>query len=572
MTSFRDHHGISAIWLALAWSTLSTGSIHAQWVENGVVLCDLPNNQGSPALCPDGSGGAIVCWVDLRNDTGDIFVQRIGANGVPQWSANGVALCAAPGQQHSPVIVADGSGGAIVAWADERAGVLSDDVYAQSVSSTGAVEWIANGLAICTAANSQYEPTITADNNGGAIVVWVDERAGSTSRDIYGQRVDSNGMVQWQAEGLPLCLAAGNQADPSVTFDGMGGVIAAWTDLRNGNLDIYAQRVSEFGVAAWVVNGVPICIVTREQRRPRLTTDGAGGAIVAWVDWRFEIESDVYAQRVAADGSLLWAAGGVALCSTFADQGGADIVSDGMGGAIVVWHDWGGNGLDIFAQRISASGLTLWVPDGVPVCDRSGTQFWPAIVSDGDNGAIVAWEDATQGQNNSDVYAGRIDASGAVLWTSDGVPVCTAANGQWSPVITSDGGGGALISWSDERDGSNNVDVYAQRVGPAGLIPTAVRTPPVEASVVMLGNAPNPFSSTTLIDLFVARASIVDVRVYDVRGRLVRRIMRGAVAAGSHHLQFDGRDESGRALASGVYFCTAVADDNHTVRKMVLER
>jgi hypothetical protein len=62
---------------------------------------------------------------------GDIYAQRVNAAGVPQWSANGVALCTAVDVQSYPSIIADGAGGAIVGWRDLRIASFGEDVYAQ---------------------------------------------------------------------------------------------------------------------------------------------------------------------------------------------------------------------------------------------------------------------------------------------------------------------------------------------------------------------------------------------------------------------------------------------------------
>ena len=572
MKRFRVSFPISAIAVA-SIASLDPCRAQAQWTVNGAIVCNMPNNQGSQAVVSDGSGGAIVCWVDTRTDAGDVYAQRISAAGVALWSAGGVIICSAANEQHSPVIASDGAGGAIIAWADERVDALSDDIYAQHIGATGLTQWEPNGAAICVATNTQYEPVVTTDAGGGAIIAWVDERISPTSDDIYAQRIGSSGFLAWQSNGISLCAAANNQGNVRLASDGFGGAIAAWTDLRNGNnLDIYSQRVSDSGAVLWTLNGVAVCSVNRDQRRPTIATDGAGGAIIAWIDWRFEFESDVYAQRINALGSSQWPVGGVALCGTFEDQGNAEIASDDCGGAIVAWHDWGGNGLDIVAQRVNSAGSPLWPVNGVFVCNGTGTQFLPTIVSDGACGAIITWEDQSQGIHDADVYAGRINSSGTVLWGSTGVSISAAANNQSRPVVATDKSGGAVIAWADERNGTSNLDIFAHRIGPAGTIPTAVRTSSGSLPLAVSPNMPNPFSSATVIDVHLNRESDVDVKVYDVTGRLVRNLERRRLSAGTHRVRFDGRDDSGRSLPSGVYFFKVAGTGSHVTRKIVLER
>ena len=129
------------------------------------------NNQLTPTIASDGSGGAIITWQDLRSGTADIYAQRINASGVVQWTADGVAISTAANSQSSPTIVSDGSGGAIITWNDFRNDVSNSDVYAQRINASGVVQWTADGVAITTErVHGIYPPQIVSDGSGGAII------------------------------------------------------------------------------------------------------------------------------------------------------------------------------------------------------------------------------------------------------------------------------------------------------------------------------------------------------------------------------------------------------------------
>ena len=147
-------------------------------------------------------------------------------------------------------------------------------------------------------------------------------------------------------------------------------------------------------------------------------------------------------------------------------QAQPDIASDGAGGALLVWEDPrpGSNGKDIYAQRIDSSGNALWQADGVLLCQADDDQRYPKIVSDGFGGAVVTWWDHRDDTiTNIDVYAQRVDASGSVVWQTDGVTVCAASGDQDEVYMVTDGGWGGIISWEDSRGADD--DIYAQRVG-----------------------------------------------------------------------------------------------------------
>ena len=207
------------------------------------LLCRVEGDQQFPMITGDGSGGAIVTWSGYRGESFDICAARVSASGVAPWTSNGVILCTGTGNY--PQITSDGAGGAIVTWQDARS-LIKFDIYAQRINSAGAVQWPVNGTAICTASDDQVYPAIASDGAGGAIVTWQDfRRYDFTSLDIYAQRVSAGGAVAWTADGVELCTAPTEQSNPVITPDGAGGAIVAWCDLRySDSYNIYAQRVN----------------------------------------------------------------------------------------------------------------------------------------------------------------------------------------------------------------------------------------------------------------------------------------------------------------------------------------
>jgi hypothetical protein len=95
--------------------------------------------QLAPYIVSDGSGGAIIAWMDNRSGTYQVYAQKINANGVTQWTANGVQLAPNPGVQGIGGMVSDGQFGAIVLWIDQRAD--GGDLYAQRISGGGITMW-----------------------------------------------------------------------------------------------------------------------------------------------------------------------------------------------------------------------------------------------------------------------------------------------------------------------------------------------------------------------------------------------------------------------------------------------
>ena len=83
-------------------------------------------------------------------------------------------------------------------------------------------------------------------------------------------------------------------------------------------------------------------------------------------------------------------------------------------------------------------------------------------------------------------------------------------------------------------------------------------------------NSPNPFNPRTTIRFALPRAGHVHLTIYSLDGRRVRTLIDGERAAGQHAVTWEGRDDAGRAVATGTYFYSLRAGEHRQVRKMTL--
>jgi hypothetical protein len=105
----------------------------------------------------------------------------------------------------------------------------------------------------------------------------------------------------------------------------------------------------------------------------------------------------------------------------------------------------------------------------------------------------------------------------------------------------------------------------------AGTRSTATARP--ETGFLLAQNHPNPFRRSTAIEFAIARAGPLDLRVFDVTGRLVRTLLQTPLqAAGAHTIRWDGRNAVGAPAASGVYWVRLNTPGRTATRRMVLIR
>jgi hypothetical protein len=252
-----------------------------------------------PQVAADGAGGAIITWDYFQSNIYDIYAQRVSNSGTQLWTAGGVAITADPGAQLWPRLVSDGVGGAIIAWTDGRGGT-----YAQRVDTAGTTLWTANGAAISTGSN-QADQRIVSDGDGGAIISWTDDRnILDSDKDVYAQRVNSAGTVQW-GNGVPVCTTISDQMSPQLVPDGSGGAIVTWFENRTrSSWDVYAQRMNSAGAMQWTANGIWIYnAAASHEMFPQMASDGSGGAIIVWEDYN-NGNTDIYGRSIGFDGTL----------------------------------------------------------------------------------------------------------------------------------------------------------------------------------------------------------------------------------------------------------------------------
>jgi hypothetical protein len=545
----------------------------AQWSANPVVnnaICTTVTGQSGPQITSDGSGGAIIAWRDYNVATGgySISAQRISWDGIVLWTANGIAICSDPSSKDVPQITSDGTGGAIIAWSDARNGL--GNIYAQRINANGVVQWTVDGIRVCAQIQGQGSPELISDGSGGAIITWRDLRNGS-SYVIYAQRINASGNIQWPAEGVAMRTPNTSSDElPQIISDENGGAIIAWHQWTGvypaGSLDIYVQQVNSNGIIGWGSDGLALTALPSNQYRLQLISDGSHGAIIVWNDYRNDPSiSNLYAQKVNASGAIQWALNGVAVAPGTINQINQKLLKDGSGGAYITWQS--DDYPMVYVQIINSGGVLQWASAGVKIA-ASGNAYGPEIATDGGTGAIITWYDFSTG--DGDIYAQHINLAGTVLWPVNGAVVCTDPLSQRSPVLTENGSGGAIITWWDLRNyAANSSDIYAQMITSSGTLGVITgvndNVPSLPATVTMEQNYPNPFSLNTKISFALAGSSFVSLKVYNMFGQEISTLVNSEMSPGSYSYNF-----SANGLPEGVYIYSLRSGGLTATRAMII--
>ncbi len=551
-----------------------TPTLHSQWSTDPFVnnpICTEVNTQDQPDICTDGVGGAIIAWKDQRAGLDDIYAQRIDWQGNRVWQLNGIPVCDVDYSQRQVQVVPDGLGGAILVWTDDRNGTSNPDIYAQKIGADGSALWDLDGILVCGAVEGQGDPRLVADGQGGAIVVWVDGRVVGDP-DLYAQRVSSAGVSLWAPNGIPVTTLDRDEDEISAIGDGVGGAFVIWTDDRTVQLPkVYAQHIDSSGNLVWAVDGLLVADNGGFQWAPYLEADNEGGMLVAWQQSNATCVG-INAQRLDSGGNIMWDQTGVDICCISGNHRRPKVVGTGGGGAIVVWDDSrAGQEWTVYSQTVDPGGNPVF-PNGFPLGVAVAGQFLPTLVTDDDGGAIVSWWDE-RGTYSPDIHAQRVSSKGFVWWDPGSVPISTAMSEQVETVMEADGSGGTIIAWVDGRNFSQTggYDIYAQRVGADGLLGGTTDVDqiadPIPLEFTLSQNYPNPFNPSTTMSFSIQNRAEVSLKIFNFLGEEVATLVSGNRDAGTHTVQWDATGQP-----SGVYFCRLLTTDFVQTEKLVLVR
>ena len=303
-------------------------------------------------------------------------------------------------------------------------------------------------------------PQVAASGTGGAIFAWLD---GIISGNLYAQNVDADGNLAWGDEGKLICDETSNPKFPLIASDGLGGAFISWDSLKDGksmlaHVDARGEILwqNDISNAGWWYSGV---------------SDSSGGVIMVFC----ANAGPMSIHRANGDGRLLWGEDGIVISQAVS---GLDLVGDGSGGAVVVWQEavWQDNGginTSINGQMINSEGQLLWTDKGLAVADSNTDQSDPQLLASEDGNFIIAWlKSSLKGgnYNNNDIYAQKISRQGERLWGNEGIPICTSTGNQCHQRLATDGEGGCIVVWDDDRNFSPRPrsEVYAQHVASDG--------------------------------------------------------------------------------------------------------
>ena len=507
-------------------------------------------------------------WQDERDIEVNIYSQKFDLNLQTLGFNQKVNDDYGTATQSSPAVDVNEAGNIVITWQDGRDISTGPDIYAQYLDSLG--NCIGQNFKV-NDDNLQEQGQIFADvtigDNGNFACVWIDKRYGTygdIEQDIYGQWYDSMGNLMGNNRRINQPLLFASEYFPRIDMNASGVSATTWFTISHS----YAKI---FNSSGWAISGdILLEEINNSTSYPDVAICDDGRFMAVWCDTR-NGNSDIYFQRFSGSGYNLGT--NVRIND---DLGNArqyapsfDINNFGMG--IATWVDERNGSQEVWAQRLDIDGNILGNNFKVQNVNAIGIPYKPRVAINKLGKSIVVWHFALPDYNYA-IYAQKYDEAGAEIGENFLVVDTMQIFKSISPQVACNNKK-VVIVWEDNRR-KKGFDIYAKIIdweweGINYLESTDIVFP---TAFITFPNFPNPFNNITTINYVLRNSTKVELCIFNILGQKVRILVSGQINAGKQRIKWDGKDDSGREVASGLYIYQLVAGKHRESRKMLLLR
>ncbi len=337
-------------------------------------------------------------------------------------------------------------------------------------------QWQSNtalNTAIGVGTGDQVVTKVATHPSGISYYAWFSLENGNYNVRL--QKTDVNGNIQFGTAGL---LVSNHTSDTWITdfdmkVDNDTCAVIAFQDIRTGNNDVFAYRVSPAGQMLWGNDGIRLSTSSDADYTPLVATTSEGNAVVVWEE-SGSVEK-VRMQKLGPTGVKLWGTSGITLQGTGTESYTFPRVISATDDQVFVLWFKKDEGLyapkHLYAQKITAGGTSAWASDA-PIFTSSGIPMIPsiAVIPDTSDGFYVAWYDDRNNDWNYSTFVQHVNGSGQLQFAANGVEaIANNSNNHMYPSITLSPDGQNLYVFLVEMDADQELrGLYGQRMSSTG--------------------------------------------------------------------------------------------------------
>ncbi len=402
-------------------------------------------------------------------------------------------------------------------------------------------------------------------------IAWIalNTQAADGTLLLKGQRI-TNGQFMWGADGKTIAMGDFNVYSD---YPKVVGKHFLWMQIDNGNFaySCRALLVDEEGNPApgWDASGVAMFNPSPSITQQILFAGINEGNLIAFIEMQEQTSQTVYMQKVSAGGQRLWGNEGIPMLNN-ADQ---IILRDvNFSNGLSSIYSTIGTTEQLRMQKYDSSGNRLFGDDGLLISTTSSNWFTAKLIKYQNDCYSVLWTDMVNNAHyNTDVFQREISPEGV----AGAIQTLCDAPLQQQNLKVAVNGNSAFVAWDDNRAGILTDEkcinsIYGTIIhSNITAITDEVITP--GAVIVNHGNYPNPFNPSTTLSFELSGKRVLNLDIYNVKGQKVCSLATNQYfAEGKHSLVWDGRDNNGNTLSSGVYLYKMQTATENVSGKMLM--
>ncbi len=536
---------------------------NAQWTSDTTVNTLVRDTLGAtvPVVASTLDGYTYISWFESDAGNYNLHMQFLDTAGYKQWATEGIVVSSLP--QNSALfrydLKVDNEGSAIVAFQDERTGVLK--VVAYKIGRNGSKLWGTDGIVLIdSSAEEELAPVIGVTGGNDVVIAWSSDS--SSVKWISAQRISASGNIQWnQIYRIRDTIGNLKYSRPELFASGADDIQMLFVE-ENGSFPgvtstLYTQRIhvngSNFFPAAVQVSSktIPYFIF------PQPVPDDNGGFYVAF-NTSNPVNSflnDVYVQYVDYNGNLWNPEGIEAANSTINHKLTASscyVSSTGEFWVLLQVLDGGQGSSGASVQKLDASGNVLLGADALTIIPVDPLYYLPNTINSTGDGVIFT---VTYGSfGNQRIKAIKLDYSGVAVWSNTSVSICAVNSNKDDLQSGEFFNNNLVIVWQDDRNGSG---IFAQNITNSGQtgITTGIENLFAEKSSTLF---PNPSSYP---GLYFGNSNEKLISVYTIHGIEIQNVIV------NHKLSVDMTNMEN--YPKGIYFISVSDHDGRQILKWI---
>jgi hypothetical protein len=576
----------------------------AQWSNDPLVNTLIAGtdigDQSGPKIAVDNSGSYYISsFVDVGPPVYyNVYMHKLDANGNKLWGEDGLLISNHNNEtslsDYSMITGQDNT--AILVFDDIREGAGFNNMYAYRISPDGSFLWGNDGVELSNNYYYEYFSKAIVTENGNYIFAWYRcYNEHSCKNSVVIQKVSPDGELVWDNE-LEIINSDTTYWRPQLVPAENDNFIVVWFKTVRVGLYmyfnyIYAQKFDSDGNEVWP-SIVPVCDLDTLANclpfyiYPVVKSDNNNGFFVCWSDSRLDyIRNHTYVQYIDANGNTSWTENGLlASLNTSLNQVSPEIeyipASDEL---YVFWKKTDeANFSGMFGQKFSISGQRMWSDTGQVfeplLYDPLGDYCYINAKLSPENDILVTYQKDTSYIDQkgrapyNKIMAMRVDESGQFVWEDKKIVMSSYRSSKIEMTACKISNNQCIAVWIDDRpDLFLPGKLYAQNIQLNGELGSSIGINDFDQTLIpSLQMYPNPFNPPTTISFSIHKAGLAELSIYNIKGQKVRSLFNEEFEIGTHEVVWDGTDNAGKQVSSGIYLYKLNTYNYSEIKKCVL--